>query len=231
MMKVRQLAGPTMREAGVMRMSQEDKDRSHARIVESAAKIVRIQGLERPSVADFMNAAGMTHGGFYRHFETRDDLILEAFEAASKERSEILAQNTDAYGPAIAAAIFKADYLVDGHVTHPEVGCPLAALAGDVARGSDALKAMFGAGLQSSFAALAEGMEGSDEGRRDQAVREFAMMAGAVMLARAADPETARAILAACRKGSPQGRERSPRVKPDAKGGGAGRRAISTAKT
>jgi TetR/AcrR family transcriptional repressor of nem operon len=189
-----------------MRMSQEEKERSHARIIESAAKIVRVEGLERPTVADFMNAAGMTHGGFYRHFETRDELILAAFQAAGAERAASFEQMKDALGPQIAAAAFKADYLTDRHVANPEVGCHLAALGGDVARGSDPLKAMFGADVQSCGKALAAGMEGSDAERQTQALREFAMLAGAVMVARAADPQTARAVLAACRKGSPQGR-------------------------
>lgn len=216
-----------------MRMSQEEKDRSHARIVESAAKIVRVQGLERPSVADFMGAAGMTHGGFYRHFETRDDLILAAFKAAAKDHGATFEQRLEAYGPEIAAATYKADFLTEGHVDHPEQGCPLAALGGDVARGPEALKTLFGAGVRRSVAALAGGMTGSEEERREQALREFAMMVGAVILARAADPETARPLLAACRQGSPQGRVgyTGARPEPSAKATPAGRTAKSGRKT
>ena len=212
-----------------MRMSQEEKDRSHARIVDSAAKIVRAQGIERPSVADFMNAAGMTHGGFYRHFETRDDLILAAFEAAAKDHGATFEQRLEAYGPEIAAATYKADFLAQGHVDHPEQGCPLAALGGDVARGPEALKTLFGAGVRRSATALAGGMTGSEEERRDQAFREFAMMVGAVILARAADPDTARTLMAACRKGSPQGRlsDTGARPAPKARAAAARRTAKS----
>jgi TetR/AcrR family transcriptional repressor of nem operon len=213
-------------EPDFMRMSREEKKRSHARIVESAARIVRAEGIERPTVADFMKAAGMTHGGFYRHFETRDQLILAAFQAASADRAARFEQMKDALGPEAAAAAFKADYLTDSHVENPEAGCHLAALAGDVARGPDALKAMFGSGVRYCADALAGGMEGSDQERREQALREFAMIAGAIMVARAADPQTAHALLAACRKGSP---EVGSKVAPTARRGRTDRAAATQA--
>jgi TetR/AcrR family transcriptional repressor of nem operon len=184
-----------------MRVSQEEKERSHERIVESASKMLRAQGAERPSVADFMNAAGMTHGGFYRHFASREELLEAALAAAFDQYNSALEARIESTGPRAATATFMTDYLSDGHAAHPEVGCPLAAVGGDIARGSDELKTVFGAGLERAAAALSKGMDGPDAERRDEALRAFAMMAGAVMLARASPPETAKAILAACRKG------------------------------
>jgi TetR/AcrR family transcriptional repressor of nem operon len=85
----------------------------------------------------------------------------------------------------------------------PGRGCPIAALGGDVARGATALKARFGAGARRIIGLLARDLPGSEKARRARAARQLAMMAGAIMIARASDPETARDVLAACREHRP----------------------------
>ena len=98
-----------------MRVSQEEKDKSHARIVEAAARLLRERGIESTSVADVMGAAGMSHGGFYRHFPDKDGLVdaalHSAFEEFSSESGGALHQDS----PEEAVAGYRAHYLSKGH--------------------------------------------------------------------------------------------------------------------
>ncbi len=182
-----------------MRVSQKEKEKTHRRIVETAARLVRERGVEKTSVGDVMNAAGLTHGGFYRHFDNRDGLLVAAVSAAFEEMGSALEARFDQQEPAAAAASYQADYLTNEHADHPEIGCPIAMLAGEVARGPDILKHTFGAGVQRAITALAQGMPGSPDKKRAEAARTLAMLAGAIAIARACDAETARSVLAACR--------------------------------
>jgi TetR/AcrR family transcriptional repressor of nem operon len=183
-----------------MRVSQQEKDRSHKRIVEGAARLFRKRGIEATSVGDAMTNAGLTHGGFYRHFETKDALVAAAIRSAFEEIADAISAEAERRTPRAAVADYFAHYLTGDHVQHPELGCPAAALGGDVARGSADLKREFGAGFNRVAATVAKGLQGSERERRETAIREIALRAGAVMLARASDPETAEAVLAACRR-------------------------------
>jgi len=184
-----------------MRVSQEEKERSHERIVASAARLVRERGIGSTSVADVMGEAGLTHGGFYRHFDTKDALLEAALQSAFDQMASGLEAQLGRDGPE-AAASYQAHYLSQGHMDRPGIGCPMAALGGEVARGPDALKAVFGAGVNRMIAKLAECMQGSDQEKQANAMRELAMLAGAIVIARASDPDTARIVLSACRGGS-----------------------------
>lgn len=183
-----------------MRVSQEEKDRSHQRIVENAARLMRERGIEATGVADVMAAAGLTHGGFYRHFGTKEELLTAALEAAFDQMMSELDPAAVRTEPSTSPlASYEALYLSDGHVRNPGIGCPVAALAGDVGRGSSTLKSAFSAGFNLLVTRLSLLMKGSDRKRREQAARRLAMMAGAVMIARASDAKTAREVLEACR--------------------------------
>jgi len=188
-----------------MRVSQDEKDRSHARIVAAAARIVREQGIEGASVTEVMSEAGLTHGGFYRHFADKDALADEAIAFAFGQILAALRSRFEENDPATAAMDFQKYYLSEGHVANPGMGCPVAALAGEIGRGGTALKKTFGAGVGRLIRQFAAGMPGSDAARRAKATREVAMMAGAVMIARASDPDTAREVLLACRPSERRG--------------------------
>lgn len=177
-----------------MRMSAEEKEKSHARIVESAARLFRERGLEGASVADVMKDAGMTHGGFYKHFDSKEALIEAALASAFSEFVSRLSQD-DAEE---ALAAFRTLYLSRDHMTHPAMGCPVAALGTEVARGSALLKRSFGAGVRRVIDALAAGRRESVAARRAAALREFSQLVGAMVIARASDPELAAEVLAAC---------------------------------
>ncbi len=183
-----------------MRVSQEEKNRSHERIVASASRLLRRGGVEGASVGDVMSEAGLTHGGFYRHFDTKDAMVAAALGSAFAEFTEALDERFAQTGPGDAVADYVAMYLSDGHVTHPERGCPMPALGADIARASENLKQAFGAGLAAIIARLARGIEGHEEEKREKAARKLAMLVGAVLIARASDPEMGRAVLDACRK-------------------------------
>jgi TetR/AcrR family transcriptional repressor of nem operon len=177
-------------------------EKSHKRIVDRAARLIRKRGIEGTSVADVMSEAGLTHGGFYRHFETKEALVASAVESAFEELVANLEKRFERSEPDAAIADFHAHYLSKGHVEHPEIGCPVAALGTEVAREKTDLKTKFGQGVNRTIAAMAKGMPGTTQEKRDQAARELAMLAGAVMIARASDPETAGEVLLACRRSS-----------------------------
>jgi TetR/AcrR family transcriptional repressor of nem operon len=183
-----------------MRVSRKEMEKNHARIVQGAARLARERGIEQTSVADAMGAAGLKHGGFYRHFGTKDDLMDAALNAAFEQMIAELAAGFDGKDPRKAAADYRAHYLSKAHVEHPGFGCPVAALGIDVARGSESLKGSFGAGVQKTLGTLAEGMPGGKAERRTRAARELAMLVGAIVIARASDPDTARTVLNACRQ-------------------------------
>jgi len=182
-----------------MRVSREEMAKSHRRIVDAAARLARERGIESSSVADVMGEAGLTQGGFYRHFESKDALMEAAVAWAFEVMGSALERRFARQGAKSAASSYRADYLSRPHLENPGGGCPMPSLAADVARGSARLKAAFGAGVSRAVSVLAGARTGSPAQQRDQAMRELAMLVGAVMIARASDPETAQAMLAACR--------------------------------
>lgn len=182
-----------------MRVTQEQMESSHRRIVEGASKLLRERGVLGTSVADAMREAGMTHGGFYRHFETKDDLVVEALLSAFDDLASPLELRQQSEAPASVAAEYRSQYLSPQHLEAPAMGCPMPTLAGELARGSPAVKAAFAQGVERVVAALANASEGSVEQRRASAMRQLSMLVGAVLIARASDPDTASAVLAACR--------------------------------
>ena len=182
-----------------MRVSQAEKERSHRRIVDGAARLVRERGVDTTSVADVMSDAGLTNGGFYRHFDTKEALMEAAITAAFDQAVAGMEDRLTALGAESGLKGYQSFYLSDGHVKSPGVGCPIAALGGDIARAPDGLKAAYGAGVNRTIATLAKAMHGTDQKRRAGAARKLAMLAGAVVIARASDPETGRAVLEACR--------------------------------
>lgn len=182
-----------------MRVSREEKDRSYDRIVRAASEMLRERGLEATAVASVMNAAGMTHGGFYRHFDSKQALLGAALRAGFDERVERMGRRSAEVGASDAMDEFHADYLSRGHVENPALGCPAAALAGELRHAPEGLRATFGEGLEQVIEQLAAGARGPIKDRQRKALRRFSMLVGAVVLARACDPDTAETILAACR--------------------------------
>ena len=110
-----------------MRKSREEAAETRKRIVKAAACEFRAKGVVATGLADLMKAAGLTHGGFYKHFESKDQLVAEAFADAV---GEMLGRMEAA--PSVAAAV--AGYLSAQHRDHPASGCPLSAIGSELAR-------------------------------------------------------------------------------------------------
>src|SRR5262249_17032398 len=121
----------------------DHKSRTRARIVAAAATAVRSQGVDRVGVADVMARAGLTHGGFYAHFSSKNDLLTEALEYASDQTLVGLAGSlVSAPEGAKRHALIDAS-LSPQHAAPPERGCPMAALGPDVARAGGAMRRNF----------------------------------------------------------------------------------------
>ncbi|GGP26228.1 TetR/AcrR family transcriptional regulator [Silvimonas amylolytica] len=118
------------------------KEQSHQRIVDVAARAIRRAGYNGVGVADIMKEAGLTHGGFYAHFASRDALLVEAMQEASRQSianiSEGLAQGRQ-QGLSPLAALIES-YLSDSHLADAECGCPVAALGSEMPRQSDVVR-------------------------------------------------------------------------------------------
>ncbi|WP_457332113.1 TetR/AcrR family transcriptional regulator [Rhizobacter sp. P5_C2] len=118
------------------------KEETHERIVEAAARAIRRHGYAGLGVADVMKDAGLTHGGFYAHFESRDALLVEALERAGRESTDSVARST-AQRVAKGVSPFRAlvdAYLADRHLVSMDSGCPVAALGSDMPRQSDLVR-------------------------------------------------------------------------------------------
>ena len=178
------------------RMSEAEKRRSHNRILEKAGQIFREQGIETTSVSDVMQAAGLTHGGFYRHFKSKDDLVAAAFRTVVDGVLAAMEPADGGNAKAEARRDYIESYLSLCHVDGRGGGCPLAALAGDLNRGApDARREGYDA-LKRTSQQLASGDDPA------QGLATLALMLGTVTLARLAEEDTdAQAVLDAGRKG------------------------------
>lgn len=125
------------------RVSRAEAERSRRRVIDHTARLIREKGPDQVSVPEAMAAAGLTHGGFYRHFASKDDLLAQALAAAFTERREAMERLADRPGDQPAdrpgddrtpRAEFLDRYLSEPHRDHPGHGCTAAALAADAAR-------------------------------------------------------------------------------------------------
>lgn len=190
------------------RSSRADTARHHDEIVDAASRLFRAKGVAGVGVPEVMAEAGLTHGGFYRHFPSKDALAAAAVEAAFAQRADRLRTLHDQHDgdPAGTRAAFVEQYLARTHRDAPEQGCPNAALAVEVGRAEpdSAVRAAYATEVQASVARLAELIEqGPDQREReDAALRDLAALVGAVVLARAtAGHEISERVLSAVREG------------------------------
>ena len=166
-----------------MGSSQADKAASHERIVKTASRRMRRGGIDSVSVAELMNEAGLTHGGFYRHFGSRDDLVAEAIDTALVQGSERIQAAAKLGGPPALAAIIDG-YLSPLHRDKPETGCAVAALPTDIAHADPRARTAYSRQVRRYIELLAELTPGCDP---DEAHLILATLVGALVLARAVD--------------------------------------------
>jgi len=174
--------------------AQAQENRAH--IVETAAALFRERGYDGVGVADLMAAAGFTHGGFYKHFRSKADLMAEAAASGISQRA--------ANSSGLDLTEFVAHYLSREHRDARGGGCTIAALSGDAARQSDDVKTTFAEGIESSMAAFKGGKvsgQRSHSADRKMMIDTFAHALGALVLSRACpdDSPLADEILKVCR--------------------------------
>lgn len=186
------------------RVSRAEAQSHREQITDASARLFKERGLKGVSVADLMGAAGLTHGGFYGHFESKDALagvaVAHAFEQSAGRWRERIAAQPDA---STRRAVLVDKFLTPQSLKDVGLGCPSVALATDVARETAAapIRTAYLDGLESLVEILASVEPGPDAAaRRSAALADFATMAGALMLARATqDAPLSDEILAAAR--------------------------------
>jgi TetR/AcrR family transcriptional repressor of nem operon len=174
-----------------MRYGLDHKAETRSRILDAAARQIRIKGPEKVAVTDVMASAGLTHGGFYAHFPSKKALVADAVDAMFAEGQ----RRTKALGDALAdpATDIRAalrthltSYLSPEHRDGLERGCPLPSLAADIARGAGAAAPRFAAGLQRLTSRMEAALDRIGVAAPDaEANAVVAQMVGAVGLARA----------------------------------------------
>ncbi len=170
-----------------MRQSREEKAKTHQRIVELASARIREEGLDAPGVAEIMQAAGLTHGGFYKHFDSRDDLIAEAADRAFAYADQTLDQY--AHDPHDPLGAWVDWYVSEEHRDDPgALRCPVTALVGDVGRADDRVRAGYSAVVERYIETLQE-MLGGGPGSRRQALITASTLVGSLALSRVVDDE------------------------------------------
>lgn len=165
-----------------MKISRDKLIENRQRILDAAARLFRERGLDAVTVAEVMKAAALTHGGFYNHFKSKDDLIAKAFAHA------LLPASADDGAAAPAMVDYARFYLSGAHRDAPGNGCMLSALAAEGARCNDETRKVMSEATRAQiarFAATAPGKT-ADE-RRRAAIARWSAMLGAVVLARAID--------------------------------------------
>lgn len=176
------------------------KQETHERIVDVAARTIRRQGYAGVGVADVMKNAGLTHGGFYAHFDSREALLVEALERAGRESGEALAHAVErrkAKGASAFRALVEA-YLSNEHLAAIDTGCPVAALACDMPRQPDAVREASAQRVRGLVAAVQAALPRAS---RAAAGVVAGTLVGTLQLARAiGDNADGRAILSAARK-------------------------------
>lgn len=176
------------------------KEETHERIVEVAARALRRRGYAGVGVAEVMKEAGLTHGGFYAHFESRDALLVEALGRAGQDSAGALARAAETRRARGVSAFrsFVETYLADAHLASLETGCPVAALGAEMPRQSPAVREASAERVERLIAGVRGALPGST---RAIASVVAGTLVGSLQLARAlGDNAAGRAVLAAARK-------------------------------
>ena len=176
------------------------KEDTHAHIVEVAARAIRRDGYAGVRVADVMKEAGLTHGGFYAHFDSRDALLVEALARAGKESAAAIAHAAEARrGKGVSAFRSLVEtYLADRHLASTASGCPVAALGCEMPRQSQPVREASAERVDRLIAAVRNTLAA---GPRSTAMVVAATLVGSLQLARAlGDNAEGRAVLSAARK-------------------------------
>ncbi len=170
-----------------MKVSREQAVQNRERILDAAAQLFRERGFEGIGVADLMKAAGLTHGGFYGHFSSKEDLMAQACARALTRSIEAWSKRADS-APDDPLSSIAGVYLSRRHRDNPGARCVLAALGPDASRQGPAVRRAVTEGLRSALEFLTKLVTGkSKAARRQKAISTYASLVGAMIMARAVD--------------------------------------------
>lgn len=185
-----------------MRYTREHKAQTRQRILREASRRMRAQGIARLSIDDLMLRLGLTHGGFYAHFASKEALVMESCaQELTPQEVELLGGSAET-GAQESIASFIAGYLSPQHRDTPDMGCYLAALAGEIAHSSSEARSSFTAACERYVERIARRMPGqTPQARTDATLALLTGMSGAVAASRAvANEELSNHILDVCRE-------------------------------
>ncbi|MCA1389117.1 TetR/AcrR family transcriptional regulator [Bradyrhizobium sp. IC3123] len=197
-----------------MRYSREHKQETHDRIVKKASVRLREKGAHGIGVADLMKEAGLTHGGFYAHFDSREALVIEAFAYAMDRSMEHWRKLTGEVAPEKRLALIAESYLSTLHRDNPGHGCSIPALGAEIARESPKTRKAFAGKLDEMIEGLTDTIPNMPrKAARKQAIATLATMAGTMLLARiAGSSELSDEMLKAGRDHALEGAKRESKV-------------------
>jgi TetR/AcrR family transcriptional repressor of nem operon len=176
-----------------MRYKPGHKAEVHRKIVKDASRRVRSEGLSGAAVAAVMHDTGLTHGGFYKHFESKDALLIESLKEGFRDIIDTLVRAAEQSSPGEAWKAIVKTYLCAEMCDHPERGCPLVALAPELARVDKTMKPQILAELVNYKSRMVPFMPGRQLADRERAFFAiFSTMIGAVEIARLIPDPTAR---------------------------------------
>ena len=160
-----------------MRVSRQQVQENKRAILQSAGRLFRERGFDAVTVTDVMKSAGLTHGGFYGYFKSKEDLIAQTLAELQEDAEPYSADLTT----------LSAQYLTPAHRDNFACGCPVAALASETIRQPEGARIEMTAGLKRQIERLSKVAPGTDEaGKRREAIGSWAAMVGALILARMA---------------------------------------------
>ncbi|AMA57697.1 TetR/AcrR family transcriptional regulator [Bradyrhizobium sp. CCGE-LA001] len=197
-----------------MRYSREHKQETHDRIVKKASVRLREKGAHGIGVADLMKEAGLTHGGFYAHFDSREALVIEAFAYAMDRSMDHWRKLTGEAAPEKRLALVAESYLSALHRDNPGHGCSIPALGAEIARESPKTRKAFAGKLDEMIEMMTDYIPNLPrKAARKQAIATLATMAGTMLLARiAGSSELSDEVLKAGRDSALEGAKREPKV-------------------
>ena len=169
-----------------MRYSSGHKERTFSKILDTASRRFRERGIKAVSVADLMAAAGLTHGGFYAHFDSKDALVVEVIRhVLDKKRALIRKRGSRAKEGETPLEVIARNYLSARHRDNPGGGCPLPLLSAEIARGDEASRSALTDGVRKLVVLLGEYVGTSDAREREAAAIGFvSTLVGGMLLAR-----------------------------------------------
>ena len=187
-----------------MRLTSEQAKQNRQLILETASRMFRLHGMENVSVADIMKQSGFTHGGFYNHFSSKEELAAEAVACAFEKSAQGLSEKfASARSPQKAFEVVIAEYLSPTYRDSSAGGCPASALPADAARNGKEVQTAFADGIDAYLDIFAAGMDGNKQEARQQAIGLLSGLVGALILSRAvkkSNPKLSDELLSSARK-------------------------------